>query len=91
MFFVWTVILLTHIAFRRSLGDERIARLPMHLRFYPYSTILGIVALLGITAATFFVKGLEHTVPTFAVFLLLITLAYRFTGRGATDQLQAKR
>jgi AAT family amino acid transporter len=91
MFFVWTVILLTHIAFRRSLGKERIARLPMHLRFYPYSTILGIVALLGITVATFFVEGLEHTVPTFAVFLLLITLAYWFTGRGATDQVQAKR
>jgi len=91
MFFVWTVILLTHIAFRRSLGKERIARLPMHLRFYPYSTILGIVALLGITVATFFVEGLEHTVPTFAVFLLLITLAYWFTGRGATDQAQAKR
>jgi amino acid transporter, AAT family len=82
MFFVWTVILLTHIAFRRSLGKERIARLPMHLRFYPYSTILGILALLGITAATFFVDGLQHTVPLFAVFLLAITFAYWITGRG---------
>ena len=91
MFFVWTVILLTHIAFRRSLGDERIAKLPMHLWFYPYSTILGIVALLGITAATFFVTGLEHTVPTFAVFLLLITLAYRFTGRGKEKSAEAAR
>jgi amino acid transporter, AAT family len=91
MFFVWTVILLTHIAFRRSLGDERIAKLPMHLWFYPYSTFLGIVALLGITAATFFVTGLEHTVPTFAVFLLLITLAYRFTGRGIEKSAEAAR
>ena len=83
MFFVWTVILLTHIAFRRSLGKERIARLPMHLRFYPYSTILGILALLGITAATFFVEGLQHTVPTFALFLLAITFAYWIARRGA--------
>ena len=83
MFFVWTVILITHIAFRRSLGSERIARLPMHLRFYPYSTILGILALLGITAATFFVPGLEHTVPFFLLFLAAITLAYWISGRGA--------
>ena len=66
MFFVWTVILITHIAFRRSVGKDRVARLPMHLRLYPYSTILGILALLGIVAAaTFFVPGLEHTVPAF--------------------------
>jgi len=58
MFFVWTVILLTHIAFRRSLGAGRIARLPLRLRFYPYSTLLGIAALLGITLGTFFVEGL---------------------------------
>ena len=76
MFFVWTVILLTHMAFRRALGQERIARLPMRLRFYPYSTILGIAALVGITVSTFFVEGLQYTVPAFAPFLLLITMAY---------------
>jgi L-asparagine transporter-like permease len=81
MFFVWTVILVTHIAFRRALGKERVAKLPMHLRFYPYSTILGILALLGIAGATFYVSGLEHTVPAFALFLLAITIAYRLAIR----------
>jgi L-asparagine transporter-like permease len=81
MFFVWTVILVTHIGFRGSLGQERIARLPMHLRFYPYSTILGIIALLGIAAATFYVPGLEHTVPAFVLFLLVITIAYWVASR----------
>ncbi|MFZ0634902.1 MAG: amino acid permease [Candidatus Acidiferrales bacterium] len=76
MFFVWIVILLTHMAFRRALGPERIARLPLKLRFYPYSTILGIAALLGITVSTFFVDGLQYTVPAFAPFLLLISIAY---------------
>jgi amino acid transporter, AAT family len=76
MFFVWIVILLTHMAFRRALGRDRIAQLPMRLRFYPYSTLLGIAALLGITASTFFVDGLQYTVPAFAPFLLLITVAY---------------
>jgi amino acid transporter, AAT family len=81
MFFVWVVILLTHIAFRRALGRERIAKLPMRLHFYPYSTILGIAALVGITVSTFFVDGLQYTVPAFAPFLVLITIAYWFARR----------
>ncbi|MGH9698535.1 MAG: amino acid permease, partial [Candidatus Acidiferrales bacterium] len=76
MFFVWTVVLVTHIAFRRALGPARVAALPMRLGFYPFSTILGIVALVGIAVSTFFVDGLQQTVPAFAVFLLLITFAY---------------
>jgi AAT family amino acid transporter len=76
MFFVWGIILVTHIAFRRALGAERIARLPMRLPFAPFSPMLGIAALLGITIATFFVEGLRYTVPSFAPFLLIISLIY---------------
>jgi len=76
MFFVWIVILLTHIAFRRALGAERVAQLPMRLHLFPYSTVLGITVLLGIAASTFYVDGLQYTVPAFAPFLLLISLAY---------------
>jgi len=76
MFFVWTVILITHLAFRRALGPERIAQLPMRLGLYPFSTLAAILAMLGITAATFFVSGLEITVPAFACFLVAITFAY---------------
>lgn len=85
MFFVWVVILLTHIAFRRALGPQRVAKLPMRIRFFPYSTILGIAALVGITVSTFFVDGLQYTVPGFAPFLLLITIAYFFARRGARN------
>jgi amino acid transporter, AAT family len=85
MFFVWVVVLCTHIAFRRALGRERIAKLPMRLHFYPYSTILGIAALVGITVSTFFVDGLQYTVPGFAPFLVLITIAYWFSRRRAQD------
>ena len=76
MFFVWIVILLTHIAFRRALGPERVAQLPMRLRFFPYANALGIAALLGIAASTFFVEGLQFSVPAFAPFLALISVAY---------------
>lgn len=76
MFFVWIIILLTHLAFRRALGPEQISRLPLRLRFFPYSTWLGIVALLGIAGSTFYVEGLQYSLPAFAPFLLLISLAY---------------
>jgi amino acid transporter, AAT family len=76
MFFVWIIVLLTHLAFRRALGPERISRLPLRLRFFPYSTWLGIVALLGVAASTFYVEGLQYSVPAFAPLLLLISLAY---------------
>jgi L-asparagine transporter-like permease len=76
MFFVWTTILVTHLYFRRSISPGRVAALPMRMRLFPFSTLLGIVALLGITVSTFFVDGLQDTVPAFAPFLLLISLAY---------------
>jgi amino acid transporter, AAT family len=76
MFFVWTIILLTHLAFRRTVDPETIAKLPMRLRFFPYSDFLGIIALLGLAATTFYVDGLRYTVPAFTPFLLLISVAY---------------
>jgi AAT family amino acid transporter len=82
MFFVWIIILLTHLAFRRALAPERIARLPMRLRLFPYSTWLGIAALLGIAVSTFYVQGLQYSVPAFAPILLLISLAYWKVRRG---------
>src|SRR5438552_12172821 len=82
MFFVWIIILLTHLAFRRALAPERIARLPMRLRFFPYSTCLGIAALLGIAVSTFYVQGLQYSVPAFAPILLLLSLAYWKVRRG---------
>jgi L-asparagine transporter-like permease len=82
MLFVWIIVLLTHLAFRRALGPERIAQLPLRLRFFPYSTWLGIAALLGIVASTFYVEGLQYTVPAFAPFLLLISIAYWKVRRG---------
>jgi AAT family amino acid transporter len=76
MFFVWTVILLTHLSFRRALSHDQIAALPMRLWFSPVSTLLGIGAILGIAASTFYVNGLQYTVPAFLPFLGVISLAY---------------
>jgi L-asparagine transporter-like permease len=76
MFFVWIVILLANIAFRRSLGHARVAVLPIRLPFTPYSQIVALIAIAAIAISTFYVEGLQYTVPGFLPFLLLITAFY---------------
>ena len=76
MFFVWAVILLCHIRFRHSLNSEARENLPLKLAFSPYSDWIGIAALVGVTAATFFVDGLQYSVPAFIPILLAMSLVY---------------
>jgi len=76
MLFVWLVILNTHLLFRKSITSERLLSLPMRLRAHPFFTVLGIVLLLAIAATTFWVEGLEWSVPAFLVFLAVISVWY---------------
>jgi AAT family amino acid transporter len=76
MLFVWLVILHTHLRFRRAITSERLASLPMRLRAHPLFTIAGILLLLAISVTTFFVDGLQWSVPAFSVFLGVISLLY---------------
>jgi L-asparagine transporter-like permease len=76
MLFVWLVILTTHLRFRQTITSVRLLSLPMRLRVHPFFTILGIVLLMAIAVTTYFVDGLEWSVPAFSVFLGLITLVF---------------
>jgi amino acid transporter, AAT family len=76
MLFVWLVILNTHLRFRRAISRDRLLSLPMRLRAHPFFTVLGIVLLLAISVTTFFVDGLEWSVPAFSVFLAGISILY---------------
>jgi amino acid transporter, AAT family len=76
MFFIWIVILLAHLAFRRSLGHARVALLPIRLPFSPYSQIAALLALAAITISTFYVEGLQYSVPGFMPFLLVVTVFF---------------
>jgi amino acid transporter, AAT family len=77
MLFVWLVILSTHLQFRKAITRERLLSLPMRLWAHPLFTVAGILLLLGIAATTFFVDGLQWSVPAFAVFLGFISLVYQ--------------
>ena len=76
MFFVWIVILLTHLRFRQRLGPEAVAQLPLKLPAHPLPTFAAIVALAGIACSTFWVDGLQYTVPTFVPLLVAMSLVY---------------
>jgi L-asparagine transporter-like permease len=76
MLFVWLVILNTHLRFRKTLSHERLSNLPMRLRAHPFFTVLGIVLLIAIAATTFFVDGMQWSVPEFLVFLAIISVLY---------------
>jgi L-asparagine transporter-like permease len=76
MLFVWLVILNTHLRFRRSITRQRLSSLPMRLWAHPLFTIVGILLLVAISITTFFVEGLQWSVPAFLVFLGVISFFY---------------
>ncbi|HEX4603442.1 MAG TPA: amino acid permease [Candidatus Angelobacter sp.] len=91
MLFVWLVILTTHLRFRKAITQDRLLTLPMRLRAHPFFTIVGIVLLLAISVTTFFVEGLQWSVPAFAVFLVLISILYPRSRQRENLQIEAQR
>jgi AAT family amino acid transporter len=84
MLFVWLVILNTHLRFRKAITHERLLTLPMRLWAHPLFTVIGILLLLSIAVTTFFVDGLQWSIPAFLVFLGLISLLYLRSRRRKT-------
>ncbi len=76
MLFVWLVVLSSHLRFRQTIGRQQLLDLPMRLRAHPVFTLIGIIFLVAISATTFFVDGLQWSVPVFVIFLGLVTLLY---------------
>jgi amino acid transporter, AAT family len=76
MLFVWLVILTSHLRFRKAVASKRLSTLKMRLPAHPIFTLAGIVLLIAISLTTFFVDGLQWSVPAFCIFLGLITLLY---------------
>jgi amino acid transporter, AAT family len=85
MLFVWLIILKTHLRFRRALIREELQQLPMRLRAHPFFTLANILLVVAIAATTFFVDGLQWSVPTFSIFLGVISLSYLATRKQTTE------
>jgi L-asparagine transporter-like permease len=76
MLFIWIVVLFTHLRFRASMSPAQVAKLPIKLPAYRVTVPLGVLALGAIAFTTFFVDGLQYTVPSYLVFLAVISLLY---------------
>jgi L-asparagine transporter-like permease len=76
MLFIWVVVLLTHLRFRASLSPAELARLPIRLSAHGVTVPLGIASLVAIALTTFFVDGLQYTVPSYLVFVAVMSLLY---------------
>jgi L-asparagine transporter-like permease len=51
-------------------------QLPVKLPMHPWMTLVGLVSVLCIAGTTFWVDGLQYSIPAFAAFLVIETLIY---------------
>ena len=76
MLFIWVVILITYLRFRKALTSEQLARLPIRMPAHRAAAWFGIVSLTAIAATSFFVDGLQYSVVSFLPFLALMSIVY---------------
>ncbi len=85
--FVWVMIFVTHLAFRRRWTELGRPRLPVRLIGYPYTSLLGAAAIVAIIATTWWVEGMRITVIAGVPWLAAVSVAYLIVARrrGITD------
>jgi amino acid transporter, AAT family len=76
MFYVWGVILVTHLRFRQTISSATLSSLPLKLLAHPWPNLFALLALCGIALSTFWVSGMEYTIPTFLPLLAAMSLIY---------------
>jgi L-asparagine transporter-like permease len=76
MLFIWVVILITFLRFRRALPADQLSRLPIRMPAHRVAAWGAIVALVGIAMTSFFVEGLQYSVVSFVPFLLVMSIVY---------------
>ena len=69
--FVWLMIFLTHLFFRRRNKSARV-----FLPAFPYLTLLGLVFMIAILASTWFVEGMAITLKAGAVWMAAVSIGY---------------
>jgi amino acid transporter, AAT family len=84
--FVWMMIFIAHIFFRRSWEARGMRRLPVRMAGYPYTSILGAMLVAGIIATTWWVPGMRPTIYAGFPWLAMISLAYWLQRRAQKKQ-----
>lgn len=79
--FVWLLIFVSHLAFRRAWDRSGRARLPVRMIGYPYTSLLGGAAILAILVTTWWVAGMRITLIAGLPWLGVLTIAYFLVAR----------
>jgi len=74
--FVWMMIFITHLFFRRAWEAGGNRRLPIRMIGYPFTSILGALLVAGIIATTWWVPGMQPTILSGVPWLVLLSLGY---------------
>lgn len=74
--FVWMMIFVTHLFFRRAWESAGMRRLPVRMIGYPWTSILGATLVVAIIVTTWWVPGMRPTILSGIPWLALVTLGY---------------
>ncbi len=80
--FVWLMIFVTHLSFRKRWRQQGGRRLPVEMPLFPYATIVGGLAVLAIIISTWWVEGMRVTMESGIPWLVLISVLYFAIGGG---------
>ena len=72
--FVWMMIFVTHLSFRRH--NRNNPALATFMPAFPLPTWIGLLTVAGVTLATLLIPALRITLPVGLIFLALLSLAY---------------
>ena len=75
--FVWMMILVTHLAFRRRFTGKLSFRAPL----YPWASVAGVIALTAISISTWWVPGMKITLGAGLPWLAFISVCYLVSAR----------
>jgi AAT family amino acid transporter len=74
--FAWVMIFFTHLFFRPAWDAAGRPRLPVRMIGYPYTSLLGMAAVIAIIATTWWVEGMRVAILSGLPWLGLLTIAY---------------
>jgi len=89
--FVWMMIFITHLFFRRAWVARGNAPLPVRMIGYPYLTVLGAVLIAAILISTIWVEGMQPALEAGLPWLAFISLVYFFWMRKTKSSTTSHR
>ena len=79
--FVWLMIFITHLFFRRRWEAQGGRTLPVRMPFFPATTIIGALAVLAIIISTWWVDGMRPTMESGIPWLVALSGIYAVSRR----------